>query len=391
MKSQATSDQSNQELPTACIFSLPLEVGNYGGILQAVALSQTLRSLGFKTYYDKPSHDRSGFLEGASFFIKQAAKSLVGRWTQVHALTRSEERSLRKLPVSFAKSHIDQIDVVELLSTTDLVDVPSTLFVFGSDQVWRPAYARDIWRNFGVPLPSSAGRKISYAASFGTDSLGEFTEVMQLKAASALQDFAKISVREDSAIDLVKSLGHTAETHVDPTMLLPKMQYDKMIGEPSHGAPDGVFSYVLDQDPITQRSIELAAQDLGLPLDSFFLPEQRGRILRRKVVPLRSIPDWLRGIRDSAYVITDSFHGCVFSIIFNTPFVVLVNETRGATRFTSLLKTFSLENRIALERSPDSILSVLSTPVDWQPVQNTLEYERRRGIAFLKSNKTAAH
>lgn len=95
---------------------------------------------------------------------------------------------------------------------------------------------------------------------------------------------------------------------------------------------------------------------------------------------------WLRYLRDCDAVVTDSFHGCVFSIIYNKPFVCLGNEGRGSTRFDTLFQVFGLEDRLVTSRDPEKVLRVLQKPIDWERVNAIHEAERQRGLDFLKSN-----
>ena len=99
-----------------------------------------------------------------------------------------------------------------------------------------------------------------------------------------------------------------------------------------------------------------------------------------------SIPQWLRFIRDSECVLTDSFHGCVFSIIFNKPFICLGNASRGSARFTSLLGIFGLQERLVTSCDKDSILQLMNTPIDWERVNKIRHSEQQRAIDFLLKN-----
>jgi exopolysaccharide biosynthesis predicted pyruvyltransferase EpsI len=96
------------------------------------------------------------------------------------------------------------------------------------------------------------------------------------------------------------------------------------------------------------------------------------------------VEEWIRGFMDAEFVVTDSFHGTVFSIIFNKPFISIANESRGTTRFTSLLKMFNLENRLIF--SPEELNLDKVKEIDWGNVNEILEQDKERAIFFLKRN-----
>ena len=100
----------------------------------------------------------------------------------------------------------------------------------------------------------------------------------------------------------------------------------------------------------------------------------------------KSVYTWLEKIRDARYVIIDSFHGMVFSILFSKQFVVLANEKRGLTRFTSLLGLLGLENRITTSLDSTVINTILETPIDYLPVMQKIKEARKESINFLKSS-----
>lgn len=100
----------------------------------------------------------------------------------------------------------------------------------------------------------------------------------------------------------------------------------------------------------------------------------------------RSVPQWLRDFRQSSAVITDSFHGTVFSLIFNKPFVCIGNINRGMSRFHSLLARTGLEARLLVDPTPTQIVNTLQTPIEWDLVNQHLNTERERGLTFLKKH-----
>ena len=102
------------------------------------------------------------------------------------------------------------------------------------------------------------------------------------------------------------------------------------------------------------------------------------------MVTLPSIEEWLSNFRNSKFIFTDSFHGMVFSIIFNVPFAVYVNKKRGSSRFVSLLKQVGLKNRII--ESEKEYDQIKNDEINWKEVNEKLNNLRNSSIDFLKNN-----
>ena len=96
-----------------------------------------------------------------------------------------------------------------------------------------------------------------------------------------------------------------------------------------------------------------------------------------------SINDWVRHLVSSKFLISDSFHGTLFAINFNIPFVTLLNKNRGVSRIKSLLGTYSLCGRIAY--SENDVINICNSAIDWDKVNSIIITERNKGINQLKS------
>jgi len=93
------------------------------------------------------------------------------------------------------------------------------------------------------------------------------------------------------------------------------------------------------------------------------------------------VEEWIRGFIDAEFVVTDSFHGTVFSILFNKPFVSIGNKGRGLSRFTSLLKMFKLENRLIFNSEYCNLDNLNS--IDWERTNSILRDKREKSLRFL--------
>ncbi len=171
----------------------------------------------------------------------------------------------------------------------------------------------------------------------------------------------------------------------DPTILLTAQDYSKIIDEERLSTPQKPYiaSYVLDNAPEISDAIRAVSAHFNRHIEQLH-PHLTG-ISPKHWLP-KTVEQWLKDIRDADYMITDSFHGCVFAITFNIPFVCLGNKERGGARFTTLLKTYGLEERMVETRNAEELIHAINTPIDWQRVNTIRERERQRGLSFLKKN-----
>ena len=362
---------------------------NYGGILQAVALQETVQSAGVSCkVLEYVAKDR---------LARKSSRSLISRIRNLVSYLGSRMGIFRKrIPDAYVHlffspfkrkfMHLQHLNgnraqLSELMNDTS--------FIVGSDQVWRGEYARLIeslpffFLNFATQ--SQRRRSIAYAASFGSDEW-EGTPEETAECARLLRDFKVVSVREHSGIRICRDVfGVKAVQMPDPTLLLEQEDYNRLIRRWRTKSTKTPFMavYLLDETAEKTELVQALSQCTGL-YPQHLMPHPGAEKLMDRL-PL-SIPQWLRFIRDSESVLTDSFHGCVFSIIFNKPFICLGNENRGSARFDSLLGTFGLRDRLVTNYDKDAILQLLNTPIDWESVNEIRHSEQQRAIEFLKKN-----
>jgi hypothetical protein len=366
---------------------------NYGGILQAYALQKVLQQMG----HDATVIDKSRFIKLPLFkkypsYFKRLIKKLlfdsdlVVRWNEKY----NEDMAIMSTNTyPFILKHIKRIEANNNYSNIKQDDFDA--FVVGSDQVWRPKY-------FGQNIIPCAYlsfakewnvKRISYAASFGTEDW-EYTEEETSVCRDLLKLFDGVSVREDSAIDLCANyLGREDALHVlDPTMLLEKEDYICLVekeNEPK--SPGNLFCYILDEDEqkngiIATIAIQINAVPFTQMPKCHISYENLKYRLEDCVYP--AVTAWLRAFMDAEMVVTDSFHGCVFSIIFNKPFIVYGNKGRGMARFHSLLSIFGLENRLITNN--EGALKVINESIDWESVNAKKKEWQEKSYNFLKNN-----
>lgn len=370
------------------ILTLPLHV-NYGGILQAYALQTVLTRLGHEPEVINrefvPKRLRLSSRKKPFAYAKRILKKLLIDHRQVIDV---ETKNYNEMSAKFnsCKVFMDaHISCRNVNALSEIGEKEYDVIVVGSDQIWRPRYCPTAWGEdkTNVFLAFAKGwnvRRIAYGASFGVDEW-EFPEEHGEEYAALAQLFDAVSVREDSGVALCRDhLGVTAEHVLDPTMLLSADDYKALIdaaGVPQH---DGdMFCYVLDRNKDKMALINGIARERSLTpyfiIGNTMLPED----MDGKVHPL--VETWLRAFADARFVVTDSFHGCVFSIIFGKPFVAIGNVGRGLSRMESLMRLFGLEDHLLTDTSQYNPASTYGQPA---AVRQRLEQMQAKSLTFLK-------
>lgn len=362
---------------------------NYGGLVQCYALQTVLQCMGHEAIVLQREFDRQyTFKGGCIYYAKHLVKMLIGRRESWHYVVSQEKRDyIAKNTYRFIEKNINPRSE-HIYSTEQLAEAVDSFhldaIVVGSDQVWRPYYSPCISNYFLDFLSEDSKiKRISYAASFGGDNW-TFSPEQTAQCAALLKKFDAVSVREKSAIKLCKEhFGVNAVQSLDPTLLLDAEDYLRICPE-RKGGRGNLFCYVLDMNPQKQAVINRIAENTGkkvfesmptLPPDIYNL---YGDIDKCVYPP---VEDWLSAFNEADMVVTDSFHGTVFSIIFNKPFFVIGNEGRGLARFQSLLSMFGLEDRLITSDNVD-----VSGEINWEKVNNCRKGLRQESMNFINTS-----
>lgn len=375
------------------ILTQPLH-SNYGGLLQNYALQQTLVRAG----HEVETIDwggGSGFRAMLYRMKVQVLHTLLpNRYPLLKYMPNDKEKSIIQRNTNhFINTYINHTEAMH--SYEEFVKQASKgkydAYVVGSDQCWRPCYNAFLSSMFLDFVQDKQVKRIAYAASFGTDKW-EFTPQQTAVCALLAKKFDMVSVREDSGVKLCKEhLGVDAVHVLDPTMLLTKEDYIQLIEKEKEPKSNGtLFNYILDPDAKKSVFIQKVAKAKGLKAFQV-LPKCQAEIRTKEDVKKRiedcvfpGVTTWLRAFMDAEMTIVDSFHGMVFSIIFNKPFWTIGNVSRGMSRFTSLLKMFHLEDRLLDADNLDDV--DFSKPIDWTMVNGILEEKRRECKKLLFTN-----
>lgn len=371
------------------ILTLPLHT-NYGGILQAYALQTVLERMGHEVVvFDKPTLvTPPPMWKRPLSYSKRLLRKMLGRY-KGEILTYSKNKRIlceRKFTQPFIDKYIHRA-IVQRLGQSLQLDLDA--IVVGSDQVWRSFYFRGFWgTNMNDAFLNFCGdrqiRKVAYAASFGTDKW-EYTDEETRQCAELIKNFDFVSTRELSGVQLCRDYlkYNNCRAVLDPTMLLEKEDYIQLFRHSNTPRSAGdLMTYVLDEDERKLAFVKAVSKKRGLRVfRANSQVENHNADMSKRCQP--PVENWLRGFYDAKLVITDSFHACVFSILFNKPFLVIGNEKRGLSRFESLLKMFHLESFLITDMG---VFDDNNADYHWERVNSILESKREECKELLSKS-----
>ena len=280
---------------------------------------------------------------------------------------------------NFEQRYLKTSNKVYLYSDLNNLNKKSNLFITGSDQILRPIAARERLSQYLQDFVSINSKKITIAASFAVDkkTLLEETDFQILeKMKIALRSFDFVSVREKSGVEICKDLFDIdAEWIIDPVFIMDKFNYDELIKNSTRDFSNKIVSYVLDPNKKYNKAYK-------------YLEKRYNRKILKTAYSNISVENWLASIKNCEFLITDSFHGMCFAIIFNKPFICITNQKRGATRFESILEMLNIENQCINDINEiyekDCIFKI-----DYEKVNQRITEEAQRGLDFLKKTLAA--
>lgn len=349
---------------------------NYGSFLQALALQEVFSSLGHECavidYIRNDEHylrvektllkcnvrwNKNVIRKFIYYISHQPSTVIAGRYFE----------SIREKYLNLTRRYSSREDFY-------FYPIKADVYVTGSDQVWGPVangVVDDVYA-----LSFADGPKISYAASFGRETIDSETMAIFGKV---LSDYREITVREESAVSLLDKIGLSSKSVLDPTLLLDASYWNKLI------------------KPIKNKRYVLIYQ----LHDNKFLGEYAKKVAEEKSAQLVRIStslhqcvrpgcfhwcpevwEFLSFIKNADMLITDSFHGTVFSLIFNTQFVDVLPTNNTSTRITSILSRLGLSDRVLSEKNAELLPHSM---IDFAPVNEKLRGYRKESIEIITS------
>lgn len=357
---------------------------HYGAQLQAYALQKAVEKLGHSC--EIIDYVRPDTIQGSSLFKKSLAPGaiLANTHTLLHlaAFRRRYERFDR-----FVKNHM-RLSRKRYTVPEDLRADPPVYdcYLCGSDQIWNPLIftPKGLDPAFFMTFAGD-GKKIAYAPSFGISKIPE-TYTASLK--EYLDGFSSLSAREQRGSEIIRELtGREAEVVLDPTMLLEKADWLQVCSEEQHLRPYILCYFVSDPTPYTD-AIQRVSKALNLPVVTLCgsrkpIPEAIARIYDA------GPREFLALIKDSAFVCTNSFHGTVFSILFERQFFCFESGARKPeqsvnSRLHSLLGKLGLTDRLMTGTGEQAMKASLESGIDYRKVMERLQQEREKSLDYLR-------
>jgi len=259
--------------------------------------------------------------------------------------------------------------------------IAADIYITGSDQVWGPWYKLG---PFFLTFVNPEKKKIAYAASFGRDYISpeEKDEV-----SSYLRGLTSIGVREVSGKKICEEINAKEVKLVpDPTLLLTRKEWSQLFVSTKHKRypyKKFLFYKVGAQDAQLFKSVVASMCDIN---SYYFVSASSHELVN--IYPTVEI--WLKLISESGLVVTNSFHGTVFCLLFNTPFITLErtapSEKSMNTRLVSLLNIFSLSERLISNTEMSSINYLIEKEIDWGCVNSKMHELRNEGYDFLEKS-----
>jgi hypothetical protein len=352
------------------LLTLPLS-DNFGGMLQIIALYQLLTREGYDVVFLDKHNLRTPIKE---MVAKVLEKTPLQNYSGIRGRYQARLRHMPSLNKYMPKRSRKVRSGKDLEAEISRLGIDT--IIVGSDQVWRFEYQGDgAELNYFLDFGGPDLKRISYAASFGHASW-KYPDRRDA-VARLLQKFDAISVRENTGIDIVHNCFGREQVQrvLDPTALLPRDFYEILSdGEP---AQPGILCYAIDQG----EKVDLLISGVEASLAK---PGTTARISPHDAST--SIATWLRRFRDADYVLTDSFHGVIFSILFERNFLVTPNVDRGLDRFLTILGHVGLENRIIETYDKEEIARKIDMPIDYAAVRERLAAARTDSLSFLRAN-----
>lgn len=362
---------------------------NYGAVLQAAALSDVITQLGYSAEHidfipQKIAQKKTLRQLLVALLVVLGVKSLIkrmlGKKMYIKPVVVGSEvfEQFRATWVARSEQTYTHAQQLNTIGTT------YKSVVVGSDQVWRPNMFvnkhQDVDAYFLSFLPDSVTR-VSYAASFGVDKWEETRDaILSDRVRKAMTKFNAISVREQTGVAICRDhFGVTAQYVLDPTLLNGVEFFERVIAKSGVSKQnENVVYYKLDVNTTFISAIKHIGDILQVPTEDIYYQMSEAGY---RYIP---VADWLAKIRDSKFVVTDSFHCVCLAILFNKEFICFANKDRGLARLQSLLSSLGIEGRLCDERQSLSSFFAECKAIEYHNVNTKLAELRIGSLDFLK-------
>lgn len=356
-------------------------VRNYGSSLQTLATQSFFEKMGFQVeiidYYPE-RYTSVGLMKR----LKNKSEKLKHNVILLTGARVIMSFSYLKKKITFDQFLKQYIKMSEQTYRTEdelkRYPLESDAYCTGSDQVWNSHWNEGIDKPLYLSFVPSSKYKFSYASSIGNEILGneEANAVRGL-----LSDYAHITVRENKGVDVLDSIGVKAIQMLDPTLLFPMSFWVRYVTG-RYARKKYIVTYNLHHDKRVDVLAQKLAKEYGLSV--YNISYNIHDIVRKgKLIWCPTVENYLDLIKNAQYVVTDSFHATVFSIIFHTKFFSIYPK-EASSRIRSILALTGLSERAA-DYVPE--VGIVAADVDFEEADRILKQERRRAAAYIEQIK----
>lgn len=338
---------------------------NYGAVLQCYALQQALKKLGYiPSVIDYRCRVDESPLSLEAIKKRGFRKCIISILGKISRIPRYYAFYIFRKRLNMT----EKLYKHELYKISDCFDC----YLAGSDNIWN-AQITGLDSAYFLDFVENRRKRNTYAASFGSDQIPEELADTYNRHLSGIHTFL---MREKSGVGLVaKICGKKGQQVLDPTLLLNSEEWNQLI-EPEAVKERYVLAYQLVPSKLFLQKADRIAKQLNCKL--VMVPFAQGMFIKCQNKPGMGPVEWLSAIRNAEYIVTDSFHGCVFSIIFHKPFNVVVSQL--GTRIYSLLDMFDLQDKIIKQ----GMEHIDMCDIDYNKVDRILEREREISLQYLR-------
>lgn len=354
---------------------------NYGAVLQAYAIMRAVSNLGYRA-------EIIDFIPEA-LILNYQAKTEFRKLVKQLGILRATRSFIKRLPGKRVRAIRERLftEMREefLILSREKYSAPEDLrknppkydaYITGSDQVWNPSMKKARGDSYFLDFVDDGFLKVSYAASIAepvpSDLVNEYARL--------IKRFDFISVREKSAKEFLRPLVEKdIEVTLDPTLLLSEKEWAELMKNNPVNS-----KYILVYDLARSKMLTQGANEISLKTRYPIVSFSSSRNYRNGLYSFASSSpgEFLSLIRDAEVVLSSSFHGVAFSVVFGKPFLAFASNKRSS-RIVDFLELLEVEDRIVDDNT--SIEIIANSPIDYVKTRKLLESEREKSIQFLKN------
>ena len=353
-------------------------VRNYGSVLQAYALQEVIKKMGYNVelidYYPKRLTIYQMLLGIKNKFPKFENSFLLRTMARIIIFPSYIKRyfSFRKFVSRYLYTSSKTYKTDNDFKLVDKYDIYCT----GSDQVWNSEWNGKFDTPFYLAFAPNDKNKIAYSASFGRINLNK-EEIKQIKP--YLKRYSNISLREKSGLRILKEIGLKGTQVLDPTLLFDKNDWLK-IASKKFQTKKYILVYNLNRNQKIDKYAYNLSMKTGLPI-KYITYQLHDFYKKGKMYCSPKVEDFLSLFANASYIVTDSFHATAFSLNFNINFIIVYPE-KFSTRLQSILQLCNLENRVAKDEND---LSIIDKNINFKECNKLLEQERNKSLKWLEN------